>query len=505
MKKICYIICFLFLSSVCWAFPPTPPTPSASDTQVGSVELSTDAETVTGTATDKAVTPANLTTRLSTPYQQTVIVAKSGSNYTTIQGAIDSVTDATANKRYAVIVYPGVYTENIVMEDYVDIVGFGRTNSIISATSGTAVTFPANKGTVMDVGITTAYGTLGANSTAVSSAGADSAMVRCDLIVSKSSGDFTMNSVSVTAGSFRMTDCYHEYNITGTTTDTGLTQSAFSQTGALTLFLVNNNELVMACDDTNDTVAGFETDSGSIGSFILKNNILTISAAYRAGALWLKGTATGATVTDNRFTISGTADTSWGLYIDSDAGGATVKTLSNEINITSSGNAYSCAVLTGDIWNSFFDEITAAEGTTGAGTVNMASSLATGGFLATGGRDFSKLDLTADTTLTEAQIRQYKYISNQGDDGEADLKLPAVSYAIGVIFSVEEAQNIEINPPTDEIFDLDGVALDANDCVDSDSTVGSKIAATRLQIADGTWRWSLDTIRGNWVDTGASD
>ena len=121
------------------------------------------------------------------------------------------------------------------------------------------------------------------------------------------------------------------------------------------------------------------------------------------------------------------------------------------------------------------------------------------------GRDVSKLDLTADTSISEAQILANRYISNQGDAGEADLTLPAVSYAIQVIFSVEEAQNIEINPPSGEILDLDGTALDADDCVDSDSTVGSKISATRLQIAAGTWRWSLDTIRGVWVDTGASD
>lgn len=120
-------------------------------------------------------------------------------------------------------------------------------------------------------------------------------------------------------------------------------------------------------------------------------------------------------------------------------------------------------------------------------------------------RETSKLDLTADTSITEAQILANKYITNQGGAGEADLTLPAVSYPIPVIFVVEEVQNIEINPPTGEFFDLDGINLDANDCVDSDSTVGSKIVATRMQDASATWRWSLDTARGAWIDTGASD
>jgi hypothetical protein len=115
------------------------------------------------------------------------------------------------------------------------------------------------------------------------------------------------------------------------------------------------------------------------------------------------------------------------------------------------------------------------------------------------------LDLTADTVLTEAQIQANKYITNQGDDGEADITLPAVSYVIGVTFLVSEAQIIEVNPPSGETFDLNGTTLDADDCVDSPAVVGSKLVATRMQNAAGTWIWSLDTVRGSWVDTGASD
>ena len=50
-----------------------------------------------------------------------------------------------------------------------------------------------------------------------------------------------------------------------------------------------------------------------------------------------------------------------------------------------------------------------------------------------------------------------------------------------------------------------GTLLDADDCVDSDSTVGSKMSATNLQDASGDWQWSLDTIRGAWTDAGACD
>lgn len=122
-----------------------------------------------------------------------------------------------------------------------------------------------------------------------------------------------------------------------------------------------------------------------------------------------------------------------------------------------------------------------------------------------GSEDTSGLELTTDTTITSSELLANRYITNQGAAGEVDATLPGISTRLTRIFIVEENENIEINPPSGEAFDLDGETLDADDCVDSDSTVGSKIAATRMKDASGTWIWSLDTIRGSWTDTGASD
>ena len=127
-------------------------------------------------------------------------------------------------------------------------------------------------------------------------------------------------------------------------------------------------------------------------------------------------------------------------------------------------------------------------------------------------RAFSVLDKAladeTNTDITEAQILASKFITNQGSSSEADLVLPDLEYYVSVVFVVNEAFIIEINPPNadaHEALDLDGTLLDASDCVDSPVTIGAKIAATRMQIADGTWKWSLDTIRGAWTDGGASD
>ena len=117
----------------------------------------------------------------------------------------------------------------------------------------------------------------------------------------------------------------------------------------------------------------------------------------------------------------------------------------------------------------------------------------------------SRLELTTDTVMTESQLLGSKFITNQGASGEADITLPAVSYGISRIILSEEAQVIEVNPPSGEAFDLDGTTLDADDVVDSDATVGSKIVATRMKNGAGTWIWSLDSVRGLWSDSGATD
>ena len=68
---------------------------------------------------------------------------------------------------------------------------------------------------------------------------------------------------------------------------------------------------------------------------------------------------------------------------------------------------------------------------------------------------------------------------------------------------VTETQIIEVRPPSGESFDLSGTLLDANDVIDSPATVGAKAVFTRMKNAAGTWFWSVDLVRGAWVDAGA--
>lgn len=69
-------------------------------------------------------------------YAQTVVVAKSGGDFTSVQAALGSITDAGASKHYLVWVGPGTYTERVQMKPFVDIEGAGELATRITASGG---------------------------------------------------------------------------------------------------------------------------------------------------------------------------------------------------------------------------------------------------------------------------------------------------------------------------------------------------------------------------------
>lgn len=78
-------------------------------------------------------------------YQNVIVVAKSGGNYTTITAALNSITTASDTNRYLIKVMPGVYTERVTMKQYVDIEGAGELATKITYTASAS----ADTGTVV--------------------------------------------------------------------------------------------------------------------------------------------------------------------------------------------------------------------------------------------------------------------------------------------------------------------------------------------------------------------
>src|SRR5215210_2064919 len=65
-------------------------------------------------------------------YKNVVTVAQDGGDYTTVTAALNSITDNSVTNRYLIWVAPGVYTETVIMKQYVDIEGSGEGTTTIS-------------------------------------------------------------------------------------------------------------------------------------------------------------------------------------------------------------------------------------------------------------------------------------------------------------------------------------------------------------------------------------
>ena len=77
---------------------------------------------------------------------QTVIVAKSGGQFNTIQAAVNfAAAYATVTTQYAIWVFPGIYVEDVVMANFTHLIGMGDTGQpvVILSAGGDTLTLPA--------------------------------------------------------------------------------------------------------------------------------------------------------------------------------------------------------------------------------------------------------------------------------------------------------------------------------------------------------------------------
>jgi len=89
----------------------------------------------------------------------TINVATSGADFTSIQAAIDSISDASSTNKYLIQVAPGVYSETVTMKPGVHLQGAGRelteiTSIAPASTSPTATLILASDVTIRDLSVT---------------------------------------------------------------------------------------------------------------------------------------------------------------------------------------------------------------------------------------------------------------------------------------------------------------------------------------------------------------
>lgn len=312
-------------------------------------------------------------------WQQVVIVAKSGGAYTTIQGAIDSITDAADDKRYIVLVMPGEYAENVTLKNYVDLVGSDEYSCLIIPTSGVAITFASTESNISHIGLNCEYGDAGSSIVNVINASGGSHNIDyCRFVATKTGGTASIRLMNATGATLVMSHCYFNLQVSGSGTGVDYHSMIRISSGAM---ICNDSYLEFNNTETDDIPLAVWFPSGATVPVVAFNNCyFEVENTGSGDATGFYGAAIGVMeVNRSSWIVSANSGDAYGGFISNVA--LTATTTGNNISITStSGSAYAGNIGAAATWISNFDSIVAANGSTGAGTITFASSFNSGDF-----------------------------------------------------------------------------------------------------------------------------
>lgn len=176
-----------------------------------------------------------------------------GATFSTIQAAINSITGASPQEQYQVAVGSGTYNENIVMKDYVYVIGSGQDVTIITAPSQSS---PFN-------GVVNSASGGGISELTINAPGAGWGNWPVGIKIC-GSGKFHISGVTINCGAGSNGD-----NVRGITNNTG------SYTGNVVL----SQSILNITGDSQSTCVGIELFGNGMVLFV---NLATIQSANGA-------------------------------------------------------------------------------------------------------------------------------------------------------------------------------------------------------------------------------
>lgn len=331
-------------------------------------------EVVSATFEDTGVDiVGNLTVgSLTTPYQQIVTVCKAGADYDVIQDAIDSIVDATTSKRYRINICPGVYTENVVMKNWIILSGANR-ETIIKADSGIALTLPDEFTYVEFLVVSmnpTASGAVGISGT--SGTGAYD-MFSVLVEMESSTNGITGKLIDIVADEWIFTNGELDYEMTGSAVGSN-THLPIDINGS-TDSIMGTSTFVSTLGDVDDDLTMYNNTSTGLNILDDVSVVGTVLNASYSGifsgtSMFSTGTLT--SMTNVVALIAGNgAGTGYMVFVDSDTNDFAGDIGGSNIRVLGFENNYYANAGTGDTINSFFSNIIASDGNTGDGDINQ--------------------------------------------------------------------------------------------------------------------------------------
>jgi hypothetical protein len=273
-------------------------------------------------------------------FAQTVTVAKEGGDYTTIQDAIDSITDASIAKLYVILVYPGTYTENIILKSFVSLIGTSGTHTSIAGT----IVFPddaLNLAEIRNIDIQWTYSTAGSLETVISIP--NCALIIFDavrLAIDSTTNDSQVCMLNIQGGTVLFISSRILLDHTGTSASSN-TINLININGSGTIEF-NNNSINVNYDDEVDNVRFINENSSADISATFRSNVIFMTLGHDsysglARIFRIRGTASDKIFHNNFFSlkatggsVTGTADC---ISTNTDAGGAVIRLFANQLEV----------------------------------------------------------------------------------------------------------------------------------------------------------------------------
>jgi len=442
--------------------------------------------------------------------QQSLTVCKSGCAYSVIQTAIDAIGDNASDKPYVIQIYPGTYTENVVMEEYVSLVGFDHETTEITSASGVTVTAPPG---TSDASIS--------NLTLTSTPTADGAIVLLMTTGELDVYDTYLNQTSATAGvegmlidhnagELTLEHCDLNYDLDGNAAVSA------QQHNIIDVLASSTTSLVMSdCDyfadiaDVDDIAKSINIAhaAGETAVLYLNNNRFkqNMSGAYTGTCSWLYSLADGTDIhlISNSLHLSSAQNgTSYGILLNSAGDAGEIHSTANHIQIEDFATNYGLSIASGDTFFSHFDDVVAASGNIVAGTITAVQSPSDGNFLVTGNitptaltaseiviTDASK-NLASAAVATYPSLAELAYVkgATSAIQGQIDAKSPSDSPTFTTAFTATGLIGDE---------DLQSEDFGEFTCAGEDAcTIDDSVAVTSWNLTTPTITTSIDLPAG---------
>ena len=398
-----------------------------------------DAGTDVSAAELEELTDGSATTLHKHSYSNTVTVAPSGADYTTIQDALDDNGASTL-----VLVYPGTYANDTVnfTANAQCVKNVGKPN-VTKITSSTQVVEGGDYigCALIDMRIDFTP-TTAVNMIEVNNGNLQIRQSRLQLTTSSAIAGATQPAIFAVTGTGEIKTKLGEfyYYHTGNTT-TGI--KAMFSAGAGSLKILRPCTSVMTNSGT--ALASTLFVDGASGTVLVSDlcdfTLTDTTASIVTGVGYIGGSGNEEIIRSRIAVVGGGANACYAVY---NAGTGTFRSIANEWSVT--GGATNNSFFTGAAATtvSEFDNVTAANGTAGTGTFTASYSPADGDFTLTGSLNVSGsfvLPITTQTGLTLTLDATHHTVLCDANSNNVTINLPAASGVTGRIYNIKCIDN----------------------------------------------------------------